>query len=194
MNKKAEFQQGYEVTQEGNTRIISFRGDGLTWAAYIVFPIAFPVFIISLMSILPLSWWPVPAIIILGLGYVVFTMFQRQSFTLTPDALIKNGVEYDLDRISEVMIDNPMDNAVEVTAQPSLIVGGTGAAGASIAAMGAMTNATTSALAGANIAISRSSAKRRYRVLIRYGSRTVKIARNLKHDRAVSIFSLLTKP
>tara|TARA_R110000787_G_scaffold69661_3_gene154960 strand:- start:914 stop:1657 length:744 start_codon:yes stop_codon:yes gene_type:complete len=193
MNKKAEFQQGYEVTQDGNMRIISFRGDGLTWGAYIVFPIALPVFVLSLMSILPLSWWPVPVICILGFAYMVYTMFQQQSFTLTPDALIKNGVEYDLGRISEVAIDNPADKSVAISGQPSLIVGGTGAAGASVAAMGAMANAATSALVGANLAISRSAAKRRYRVLVRYGASTVKIARNLKHDRAVSIFSLLTK-
>lgn len=193
MTKKADFHEGYKVVQEGDKQTIIFRGDGLSWAAYVVFPIALPLLLLALGAILPFSWWPIFVILIGGLGYLIYTMFQAQSFTLTPEALIKSGVEYDLARISEVIIDNPMDSSVEMTAQPSMIIGGTGIAGGSMAAMGMMASATTSAAAGASMAIAKSSAKRRYRVLIRYGARTVKIARNLKHDRAVVIFSLLAK-
>jgi len=193
MTKKADFHEGYRVVQEGDKQTIFFRGDGLSWAAYIVFPIAVPLLLLTLGAILPSSWWPFLVILIAAFAYLIYTMFQAQSFTLTPEALIKDGVEYDFARISEVLIDNPLDRSIEMTAQPSMIIGGTGVAGASIAAMGMMANATTSAAAGASLAIAKSSAKRRYRVLIRYGARTVKIARNLKHDRAVALFNLLTK-
>ena len=86
-----------------------------------------------------------------------------------------------------------MDRSLEITGQPSMIVGGTAVAGASMAAVGAMANATTSAALGASMAISKSSAKRRFRVRIRYGSKVVTLGRNLKQDRAIAIFNLLTK-
>lgn len=192
MSRKAGFHQGYEVEQEGDRRIIRFRGDGLSWAAYVVFPIVIPMLMFSLSAILPLSWWPVPVMLISGFGYLIYTMFQRQEFAMTPTALIKSGVEYDLERVSEVFIDNPMDKDVMLTGQPMFVFGGTGIAGASTAAMGAMANATTSTMAGASLAIGRSSAKRRYRVMIRYGAKTVKLGRNLKKDRAIALFNLLT--
>lgn len=129
--------------------------------------------------------------LILGVGYLIYLMFQRQTSTLTPDGIIKNGAEYEREKISEVLIDNPMDNEVAITANPSVIVGGTGAAGASMAVMGAMTHATTSAAVGASIAIAKSSAKRRFRVRIRYGSKVVSLGQNLKRDRAIAIFDLL---
>lgn len=192
MTKKAVFQQGYDVQHEGEKQVVSFRGDGLSWAAYVVFPIAVPFFLLSITLVLPASWWPVLVALILGFAYLIYTMFQRQSFTLTPSGIVKDGVEYDLDRVSEVFIDNPLDKDVMLTGQPMFAFGGTGAAEASFAAMGAMANATTSAMAGASVAIGRSSAKRRYRVMIRYGSKTIKLGRNLKQDRAIALFDLLT--
>ncbi|MFP7675523.1 hypothetical protein ACG74X_19425 [Marivita sp. S0852] len=192
MSTKAAFQKGYDVQQKGNTQIVSFRGDGLTWAAYVVLPISILIFLLSMTAILPLSWWPFPVILLLGVGYLIYTMFQRQQFTITPTTLIKSGVEYELDRISEVYIDNPLDGDVMLTGHPTFVFGGTGAAGASVAAMGVMASATTSAMTGASLAIGRSAAKRRYRVKIRYGAKTVKLGRNLKQDRAISLFHLLT--
>ena len=193
MPRKATFDQGYVIDQKGDQRVVKFRGDGLSWAAYIVFPIALPMLLLVMASILPLSFWPVPIILLAGFAYLIYAMFQPQQFTLSPNGIVKAGVEYDLAKISEVLIDNPMDGDVSITAQPVLRMGGTGAAGASMAAMGAMANATTSALAGASIAIGRSSAKRRFRVRIRYGKTVITLARNLKRDRAVSIFNLLTE-
>ncbi|MCX7567737.1 hypothetical protein OS189_15435 [Sulfitobacter sp. F26169L] len=192
MTKKAVFQQGYEIQQEGNKQVISFGGDGLSWAAYVVFPIAVPFFLLSITLVFPASWWPVLVALILGFAYLIYTTFQRQSFTLTPSGIVKGGVEYDLDRVTEVFIDNPLDKNVMLTGQPMFVFGGSGVAGASFAATGAMANATTSAMAGASIAIGRSSAKRRYRVMIRYGSKTIKLGRNLKQDRAIALFNLLT--
>lgn len=193
MVRKAEFYQGYDVKPVGDQQTVTFRGDGLSWSAYIIIPIFFPFLMLALTAVIPFSWWPLLVVLTLALGYLIYTAFQRQSFILTPTAILKNDVEYDLERISEVLIDNPLDAAIEVTGQPSIIVGGTGVAGASMAVVGTMAHATSSAAAGASMAVSRSSAKRRYRVLIRYGGRTVVIARNLKHNRAVSIFDLLTK-
>ncbi|MCL3881909.1 hypothetical protein [Marivita sp. GX14005] len=188
--KKAKFNQGYEIEPDGENRLVTFRGDGISWAAYVVFPIGF---LVILGFTLPVPFlWPIPIIALIGMGYLIYLMFQKQSFTLTPNGVIKNGVEYEQDRISEILIDNPMDKSIEIVGQPSLIVGGTGVAGASVAAMGAMTHAATSAVVGANLAISRSSAKRRFRVRARYGSKVVTLARNLKQDHAISIFRLLT--
>ena len=45
---------------------------------------------------------------------------------MTPDSILKGGVAYDLGRVSEVLIDNPLDKAVSVTATPGMVVGGTG--------------------------------------------------------------------
>lgn len=193
MARQATFDQGYVIDQQGDQRVVSFRGDGLSWAAYIIFPIVLPLLLLALAAILPVSFWPVPAMFFLGFAFLIYSMFQKQQFTLTPTGLIKGGVEYDLGKISEVLIDNPMDGDFSISGQPVLIIGGTGAAGASIAAMGAMANATTSALAGASIAIGKSSAKRRFRVRIRYGKKSITLARNLKKDRAISIFNLLTE-
>ena len=193
MARQATFDQGYVIDQQGDQRVVSFRGDGLSWAAYIIFPIVLPLLLLALAAILPVSFWPVPAMLFLGFAFLIYSMFQKQQFTLTPTGIIKGGVEYDLGKISEVLIDNPMDGDISISGQPVLIIGGTGAAGASMAAMGAMANATTSALAGASIAIGKSSAKRRFRVRIRYGKKSITLARNLKKDRAISIFNLLTE-
>lgn len=193
MARQATFDQGYVIDQQGDQRVVSFRGDGLSWAAYIIFPIVLPLLLLALAAILPVSFWPVPAMLFLGFAFLIYSMFQKQQFTLTPTGIIKGGVEYDLGKVSEVLIDNPMDGDISISGQPVLIIGGTGAAGASMAAMGAMANATTSALAGASIAIGKSSAKRRFRVRIRYGKKSITLARNLKKDRAISIFNLLTE-
>lgn len=187
--KKATFTQGYDLTSDGDQTLVSFRGDGLSWAAYIIFPLV----LIGLSTLFPAPFWPIPLVLILGVGYIVYLMFQSQTFTLTPDGIIKKGVEYEREKISEVLIDNPLDKEVTITGGPSMIIGGTGAAGASMAVMGAMSNATTSAALGANMAIARSSAKRRFRVRIRYGSKVVTLGRNLKRDRAIAIFDLLTQ-
>lgn len=65
--------------------------------------------------------------------------------------------------------------------------------GASTVAAGVMASTAANAMVEANLAISRSQAKRRYRVRIRYGSRLVTLARNLTEERAVAIFRLLTE-
>lgn len=182
MVRSAVFHEGYEVRQEGDKQIITFCGDGLSGPSYVALPISTLMIVGGLAAILPASLWPVPVVLLCGLGYMVYTMFQAQTFTLTPTAIVKGDVEYDRAKISEVMIDNPLDASVSLAGQPSMMIGGTGLSGASMAAM-----------AGASMALSRSAAKRRHRVLIRYGSRTVKMARNLSHDRAVAIFNLLAR-
>ena len=187
--KKAKFTQGYDLTRDGDRTIVSFTGDGISWAAYVIFPLV----LIWPAILLATPFWIVPLILYSGVGYLVYLMFQRQTFVLTEDGIETSGVEYDREKISEILIDNPMDTSVEITGQPSMIVGGNGIAGASMAAMGVMANATTSAALAGSMAISRSSAKRRFRVRIRYGSRVVTLARNLKQDRAIAIFDLLTK-
>lgn len=192
MARKANFDEGYVIDQQGDQRVVKFRGDGLSWAGYIILPIFLP-FLFVLLGGLSASFWPVPVILLTAFAFLIYLMFQPQRFTLTPTGIIKGGVEYDLTRISEVLIDNPMDVDISISGQPSLIVGGTGVAGASMAAIGVMANATTAALTGASIAISKSSAKRRFRVRIRYGKKVVTLARNLKKDRAISIFNLLTE-
>ncbi|WP_157056449.1 hypothetical protein [Pseudorhodobacter aquimaris] len=51
MAKQANYDQGYEIKQDGDKRIVTFRGDGVSWAAYIIFPIVFlglsPLFFMS---------------------------------------------------------------------------------------------------------------------------------------------------
>lgn len=187
--KKATFTQGYDLIPDGDQTVVSFSGDGVSWAAYVVLPLVliWP----SMLFFSPL--WFIPLVLMSGIGYLIYLTFQRQTFTLTKDGIEKGGTEYDRDKISEILIDNPMDREVSIIGSPSMIVGGTGVAGSSMAAMGVMANATTSAALGASMAISRSSAKRRFRVRIRYGAKLITLARNLKQDRAIAIFDLLTK-
>jgi hypothetical protein len=187
--KKATFAQGYDLVQDGDRTTVSFKGDGISWAAYIVFPIIF----LGMAMLLASPLWIIPLLTYGACGYLIYTMFQRQMFVLTRDGIEKGGVEYEREKISEILIDNPLDRDITITGQPSIIVGGTGAAGASMAAMGVMANATTSAALGASMAISRSSAKRRFRVRIRYGAKVVTLARNLREAKAIAIFDLLTK-
>ena len=135
MNRHAKFDQGYEVAQEGDKRIVSFNGAGISWAGYVIFPLVwlgFSVFFFHPSWMLKL----LPVVVILASLAVIYPMFQRQSFTLAPGAIIKGSTEYDLARVSEVVIDNPMDKAVSVAGAPGLIVGGTGILGASTAAAG----------------------------------------------------------
>ncbi|WP_439525474.1 hypothetical protein [Roseovarius mucosus] len=190
MAKQANFDLGYSVIDDGDKRHIKFRGDGLPWIAYVIIPIVF----LALSPLLLTAAWIVPVVIIGGTSVLAYLSFQPQSFTLSATAIIKSGRDYDLAKISEVLIDNPMDKEVSVAGQPAVIIGGTGIAGASIAATSMMANAASSAVLAGNMAISRSAAKRRFRVRIRYGAKVVTLARNLKHDRAVAIFQLLTKP
>lgn len=182
MVRKANFNEGYTVRTEGDRQIVSFRGDGMSLAAYIILPISTVFIVGGLAGLLPASMWWVPVLVIGAIGYLVYTMFQNQTFILTPSAIIKGGVEYDRARVSEILLDNPMDASVTMSGAPAVFVGGTGLAGAS-----------TVAMTGAAMAISRSSAKRRHRVLIRYGAKTIKIARNLNHDHAIAIFNLLAR-
>lgn len=182
MVRKANFNEGYAVRTEGDRQIVSFRGDGMSWAGYIVLPISTVFIVGGLSGILPASMWWVPVLVIGVVGYLVYTMFQIQSFTLTPSAIIKGGIEYDRARVSEVVLDNPMDASVTMSGAPAVFIGGAGLA-----------RASTAAMTGAAMAMSRSSAKRRHRVLIRYGAKTIKIARNLNYDHAVAIFNLLAK-
>lgn len=84
--------------------------------------------------------------------------FQRQESTLTPGSIVKGGVEYDLNRISEVLIENPLDKAVSVTAMPRMVVGGTGLMGTSTAEVGVMASAATRAVVGAAAANARAAA------------------------------------
>ncbi|VVT28954.1 conserved membrane hypothetical protein [Roseovarius sp. EC-HK134] len=192
MVKQAGYDLGYTVTNEGEKRHIKFKGDGLSWAAYFVLPVSTLIILLVLLSVLPAFLWFIPICLFGVLAFVVYKVFQTQGFTFTPASIIKDGVDYDLARVSEVLIDNPMDKSVSYVGQPGFIIGGTGVAGASVAAIGTLANATTSALAGASVALAASSAKRRYRVRIRYGAKVVTLARNLKYDRAVSIFRLVT--
>lgn len=187
--KKAKFTQGYELSEDGDQTTVSFRGDGVSWAAYIVFPLCY----LTTFWLFLTPFWFIPLVVVFGSFYLVYLMFQKQSFVLAEDGIIKHGVEYNREKISEVLIDNPLDKEVTITGGPSMIVGGTGATGASMAVMGAMANATTSAALGANMAIAKSSAMRRFRVRIRYGSKVVTLGRNLKRDRAISIFDLLAR-
>lgn len=188
MAKQATYDLGYEITQEGDTRVVSFRGDGMSWAGYFTFPI----FFLCMAPLFATSFWLVPLAIMGASGFGVYRMFQRQDFVLTPTGIVKGGVDYDQSKISEVLIDNPLDKEIMITGQPTLIFGGSGVAGASMAAFGTMANATASAALGANMAIRRSAAKRRFRVRIRYGKTVVTVARNLNQDHAISIFDLLT--
>lgn len=183
MIKQAGFDQGYTVTQDGDARHIVFKGDGLAVSGYFALPFYLLLMLMGLGMILPPSSWPVPVLLIIGFAYVIYRMFQKQTFTLTPKAIIKDGVAYDLARISDVLIDNPMDKSFSQTGQPIVMTGGAGLAAAS-----------ASALVGANMAIAQSSAKRRFRVRIRYGSKAITLARNLKYERAAAIFQLLSQP
>jgi hypothetical protein len=189
MARQAKFDQGYDVRQEGDRRVIGFRGDGLPWSAWVIFPLAF----LSVVWLFATPFWIVPVALISGIGYLTYLTLQRQEFTLTPGSIVKRGVEYDLSRVSEVLIDNPMDKTVSITAMPGIVVGGTGLMGASTAAVGVMASAATSAVVGAAAANARAAAKRRFRVRIRYGAKLVTLARNLKEDHAISIFALLTE-
>lgn len=188
MTRQAKYTSGYEITEEGNKRIITFRGDGLAPAAYIVLPILY----IWLFTLFFTPFWIVPAVVIFGSLALFYPMFQGQSFALTSDTLIKQDVAYDLDKISEIILDNPLDKGFSVSAQPGMIVGGTGVLGASVAAASIGANLAGAAMVEASAAIERSAAKRRFRVRIRYGSKLITIARNLKQPKAASIFQLLT--
>lgn len=148
--------------------------------------------VLPALSLFLTPFWIVPTIGIPGLVFLVYLTFRRQEFTLTPLSIIKGDNEYDLARITEVLIDNPMDKEVSISCGPGLIIGGTGVAGASMAAMGAIANATTGAMMAAAVANAQAAAKRRFRVRIRYVSTVVTLARNLKRGRAVAIFQLLT--
>lgn len=190
MAKQADFDLGYTVTDDGDKRHINFRGDGLPWVAYIIIPIVF----LALSPLLLTAAWIVPVVVIGVASVLTYLSFQPQSFIQTPTAIIKGGREYNLENISEVLIDNTMDKDVSITGQPAMFIGGTGIAGASIAATSMMANAASSAVLAGNMAISRSAAKRRFRVRMRYGATVVTLARNLKQDHAVAIFQLLTNP
>ncbi len=146
--------------------------------------------VLPALSLFLTPFWIVPTIGIPGLVFLVYLTFRRQEFTLTPLSVIKGANEYDLARVTEVLIDNPMDKEVSISGGPGLIIGGTGVAGASMAAMGAI--ATTGAMMAAAVANAQAAAKRRFRVRIRYVSTVVTLARNLKRGPAVAIFQLLT--
>lgn len=189
MATAAKFNQGFTVIAEGDHKTVSFRGDGLPWSAYIIFPIFYAVAVGFLFS--PL--WPVSLCVGAAVGYLIYLAYQSQSFILKPDGIIKKDVKYEADKISEIIVDNPMDQDIIYNAQPGMFIGGTGIAGASVAAMSVGANLVTGTMVHASQAISRSAAKRRNRVRIRYGSEVITLARNLKQPKAMALFDLLTK-
>ncbi len=166
MATAANFDQGYKVIAEGDQKVATFRCDGLPWSGCIMFPIFYMIAIGFLFS--PL--WPVSIVAGCTIRYLIYLMYQTQCFILAPDGIIKKGVKYEADRISEIIVDNPMDQDTIYNAQPGMFVGGTGIAGASVEAMSFGANLATDTMVHASQAISRSAAKRRNRVRIRYGS------------------------
>lgn len=189
MATAAKFVQGYTVIADGDQKVVSFRGDGLPWSAFIVFPIFYAVVVGFLFS--PL--WLASLFVGAAVGYLVYLAYQKQSFTLAPNGIIKKGVQYEAGKISEIIIDNPMDTDMNYNGQPGVFIGGTGIAGASVAAMSVGANLAAGTMVHASQAISRSAAKRRNRVRIRYGAKEITLARNLKQAKALAIFDLLTK-
>lgn len=188
MIKKAKLNTAYKITEEGNKQHVSFWGDGVALGGYVVFPIFYAVLIGFLFS----PWWYIAVAVGLGLGYILFLMFQPQSFTLTPTGLIKKGTEYSWKNIGEVVLDNPADKGVSYTAPPGVIVGGTGIMGASVAGVSVAANLATGAMVEMNAAILKTAAKRRFRVRIRHGATLITVALNLKQPKAAAIFDLLT--
>jgi len=85
--------------------------------------------------------------------------YQSQTFTLTPDGIIKKGVANEADRISEILVDNPMDKEILYNGQPGMFIGGTGITGASVAAMSVGANLAAGTMVHASQAISRSAAE-----------------------------------
>ncbi|HRK65966.1 MAG TPA: hypothetical protein PKY73_00325 [Hyphomonas sp.] len=188
MIRKAKLNTGYKITDEGDKQHVAFWGDGVAWGGYVAFPIFYAVLIGFLFS----PWWYLAAAVGLGLGYILFLMFQPQNFTLTPTGLIKKGTEYSWENIGEVVLDNPADKGVSYTGNPGVIVGGTGIMGASVAGASVAANLATGAMVEMNAAILKAAAKRRFRVRIRHGATLITVARNLKQPKAAAIFDLLT--
>ncbi|QUJ76957.1 hypothetical protein KDD17_02590 [Sulfitobacter albidus] len=189
MAVKAKFDQGFTVTEEGGNKIISFTGNGLPWIGFVILPFAY----LGLLAALLTAFWMVALVVGAALSWLIYSMYQPQAFTLTAEGLVKNGVEYEAERISEISIDNPMDDGVSYTEQPGIFVGGTGVVGASVAAMSISANLAASGMVHASQAISNAAAKRRHRVRIKYGAKSITIARNLKQGKALAIFDLLTR-
>lgn len=189
MVKTAKLNNGYEITEDGEQKQVTFWGDGMVWAGYLIVPLVYGLVVLFLAS----PVWHLALLVGTALTYVLYLMFQKQSFTLTQHGLIKKGVEYEWKNIAEVILDNPVNKSVSVTGQPGLIVGGTGILGASVAAASIGANLATDALTHMNVAILSGAAKRRYRVRIRHGSSVVTVARNLRREKASAIFDLLTE-
>ena len=181
---KASFNLGYDIREDGDQRIVSFRGDGLPWSAWIIFPIVF----LIMLGLLTTKFWIEPIVIISVTGFLTCLTFQRQEFALTPTRIVNGGTEYEASRISGILIDNPLNKNVSVISSPGMIFGGPDIASASSAVTANMVGAATHTMAHMFVANARAAAKRRFRVRIRYGSKVIPPARNLKENHAVSIF------
>lgn len=188
MAKAARFNQGYDITENRDGKLVRFRGDGVSWAAYVILPLV-ALFVWNLHSDL----WFVQMAVFIGMSGFLYVAFETQSFTLTPTGIEKGGKLYDYARIGEVQVDNPMDKSMPVTSGIGVIAGGSGIAGAGAMAVGLVAGAAGAATLAANQALARSSAKRRFRVRIRYGSKMVTLGRNLKQEKAAALFDLLTR-
>lgn len=91
--------------------------------------------------------------------------------------------------ISEILLRNRGATAYAVPPQSTMVVGGTGVAGVTLAAAGAAGNISQGVGQAVGMAVSESLKKRSNEVCIRHGRKIVPLAKHLKEDDAIALFN-----
>lgn len=176
---------GFGITKNGETTTYKYRGAG-TGFGFWVFIVLFSPLFGALATLMAKSG----QIFFIGIGLVVvggllFHISRRAKgqFSVSPDTISKNGKEYDMSKVSELLWGTGKGKSF--TSQGTVMVG-TGVAGSAVVAASAISE-------GIGAIAAESISKRSFTVSIRYGRRVITLAENMTEDVAISLFNEVGK-
>lgn len=172
---------GFGITKDGDKTTYKYRGAGVSigfWLSIILLAPIIGVLAAMISDSVQMFFVGVGLVILCGL---IFNISRRTTgqFSVSPDAISKNGKHYDMNRVSELLWGTGKGRSF--TPQGTVMVGA-GVVGSAAVAASAISEGI-GAIAGESVS------KRSFKVSIRYGRRVIALAENLTEDVAISLFN-----
>ena len=197
--KDAQLDLGFKVTEaESGVMRISVKSAGLGIGGMVLFGILSLIVSVPVGSAIGVALFGGNTNILIsiltvsaGIVYLVNLLKSRTyEFEISDSAVTKDGVNYAIENISEVFVDNGHHKKGHaIVSAGGFAVGGSSVADTTLAGTMAIANTGAAALFNASAS---AGAKVNYRVNIRHGRKVVALAKNLDEGTAISLFQFLT--
>jgi len=188
----------FKVNTTDFGREFSIRGSGIGPGRFIVLVIIFVMIGLILAGIqgnfAAGFTFAVPGFIFASL--LTLYRLRTQTFTLTPDGIVKGKSFYSYSDISELFVFNKLAGGDVFSAQQGrsgFFVAGTGVAGMGLAAGAALSNAASAFGSDLRRLSDGSRIKRENHLCIRYGARKIPLAKFLSEDKSVALFEAVAE-